>query len=187
MDAEQISQLREAYQEFLLSDRAFFEFPVGDDPRMRNKVPFRVLFPGMHRAAYYVRHVIARIAQMIDYSPVKVLLYRSIGFRIGKGVYISPEVILDSQFPQFIDIGDYVVLGWGAKIFVHDYDGVVYRIGRVSIGAGSVIGGFSMIRSGAAISENSLVKVSSRIDSGGHHGIVSLEKLREEWKNREEK
>jgi acetyltransferase-like isoleucine patch superfamily enzyme len=120
---------------------------------------------------------------MIDYSPVKVLIYRSIGFRIGKGVYISPDVILDPQFPRFVEIGDHVVLGWGSKIFVHDYDGVVYRIGRVKIGAGSVIGGFSFIRAGVTIPENSLVKLGSRILVGDSRDVVPLAELKAKFES----
>lgn len=185
MDEAGIRSLQAQYVDFLSSDRPFLEIPVGDDPRTKHLVPFRVLFPGWRRAAYYLRHVAARAAQMIDYSPLKIAIYRAIGFRIGKGVYISPDVILDPQLTGFIEIGDHVVIGWGAKIFVHEYNGVVYRIGRVRIGAGSVIGGFSMIRSGVTIPANSLVKVSSRIATGDHHGIVSLAKVSEEWNNRQ--
>jgi hypothetical protein len=183
MDASQISLLREAFREFRSSDRAVLEIPVGDDMRTKHKVPYRVLFHGLRRPGYYLRHVIARVAQMIDYSPFKILIYRLIGFRIGKGVYISPDVILDTQFPRFVEIGDYVVLGWGSKIFVHDYDGVVYRIGRVKIGAGSVIGGFSFIRAGVTIRENSLVKLGSRIFVGESQDVVSLDELRAKFES----
>jgi acetyltransferase-like isoleucine patch superfamily enzyme len=186
MDTNRIQLLRQAYREYLDSGGAFFELPVGDDVRSRNRIPFQVLFPGLRRPVYYLRHFIARIAQYIDYSPIKILIYRSIGFRIGKGVYIAPDVILDPQFPAFLEIGDNVVLGWGSKVFVHDYDGIVFRIGRVRIGRGSVIGGFSFIRAGVTIPENSLVKFGSRIFRDQNHDIMPLAEVKRQYESRKD-
>lgn len=179
MDKSQIKILKKSYKEYLKTDNPFFEFSVGSDLKKRNKVPFKVIFPGIQRVFYYLRHIATRVTQFIDYSPIKIFLYRLIGFKIGKGVYISPDVILDSQFPKFLEIGDYVVLGWGAKIFAHDYNGIVYRIGRVKIGTGTVIGGFSFIRAGVNINDNSLVMSGSHILNENNSKVVNLERLKE--------
>ena len=173
MNKDEIKIIRKSFKKFLKSDEPFFEFSVGSDLKRRNKVPFKVLFPGLHRTFFYLRHIITRIAQFIDYSPLKIFLYRLIGFKIGKGVYISPDVILDSQFPGLIEIGDYVVMGWGAKLFVHDFNGKSYRIGRVKIGSGSVVGGFSFIRSGVLIEDNSLVKLGAIVLDNKNPDIVN--------------
>jgi acetyltransferase-like isoleucine patch superfamily enzyme len=66
-------------------------------------------------------------------------------------------VILDPHFPELINIGDYVIIGWGTHLFCHDYDGKTYRLGRITIGKGAVIGGFSIIRGGVTIGENAQV------------------------------
>jgi acetyltransferase-like isoleucine patch superfamily enzyme len=185
MDKRQIEILRKSFKEYLKTDGPYFEFSVGPDIEKRKSILFQVLFPGIHRLFYYTRHFISRIAQFIDYSPVKIFLYRLVGFKIGKGVYISPDVILDSQFPELVEIGDYVVLGWGAKIFVHDYNGVIYRVGRVKIGRGTVIGGFSFIRSGVSIDEMSLVKLGSLVFNNDNSNIESQLKSKEYNENKD--
>ena len=101
--------------------------------------------------------MIARISQYIDYSPVKVFLYRLTGMKIGKGVFLSPDVILDPHFPELIEIGDYAIIGWGTYLFCHEYNVGKYRLGRITIGKGAVIGGFSVIRGGVTIGENAQV------------------------------
>jgi acetyltransferase-like isoleucine patch superfamily enzyme len=95
----------------------------------------------------------------MDYSPFKVLIYRLIGVKIGKGVFISPQVYIDVQFPELIVIEDYVILGYGASVFTHEFISNTYRLGRVHIKRGAMIGAFSKIRSGVCIGEqaNSIV------------------------------
>jgi acetyltransferase-like isoleucine patch superfamily enzyme len=184
MDKSQIKILQNSLNEYLKTEEPFFEFSVGSDLKTRNSIPFKVIFPGIQLGLYYFRHLISRIAQFIDYSPIKIFLYRLIGFKIGKGVYISPDVILDSQFPELLEIGDYVVLGWGAKIFVHDYNGIVYRIGRVKIGTGTVVGGFSFIRAGVSIEDNSLVKLGSLIFNNNSPNVTSQLKIKDNIENK---
>lgn len=184
MDNKQVKILQNSFKEYLKSNEQIYEFSVGSDLKIRNSIPFKVLFPGLNLGLYYFRHLISRIAQFTDYSPIKVFLYRFIGFKIGKGVFISPDVILDSQFPELIEIGDYVVLGWGAKIFVHDYNGIVYRIGRVNIGSGTIVGGFSFIRAGVSIENNSLVKLGSLIFDNNNPNVVSQLNIKENIENK---
>jgi len=187
MNKVEIKIIRKSFLNFLKSDEPFYEFSVGSDLKIRNKISFKVLFPGIHRTVFYLRHIISRTAQFIDYSPIKILIYKLIGFNIGKGVFISPDVILDSQFPKLIEIGDYVVLGWGAKIFVHDFNGITYRIGRVKIGAGSIIGGFSFIRAGVFIEDNSLVKLGSIIFDNKNPNVIKQQKTEEIINNLEQR
>jgi len=44
---------------------------------------------------------------------------RGMGVDMKEGVFISPGVILDPIFPEFIHLGRNVVLGWNARIFSH--------------------------------------------------------------------
>jgi len=130
-----------------------FDFPI----EKRIRLIYSVILPGARKYLFYLRFAVSRIAHYIDYSPVKVALYRMIGMKIGKGVFLSPEVTLDPHFPELIEIGDYAIIGWGTSLFCHEYDGKTYRLGRITIGRGAVIGGFSVIRSGVTIGENAQV------------------------------
>jgi acetyltransferase-like isoleucine patch superfamily enzyme len=77
--------------------------------------------------------------------------------KIGRGVFLSPDVILDPHFPELIEIQDYAIIGWGTHLFCHEYNGGTYRLGRIVVGRGAVIGGFSLIRGGVTIGEKAQV------------------------------
>ena len=138
---------------FMESAEKVFEFSV--DCSLAERIDYinAVIFPGLSRYRFYARFFLARIVQFIDYSPIKILLYRLMGVRIGKGVYISPDVVIDIHFPGLIHIADYAILGWGVHLFSHDFSGPRYRVGRIRIGKGSVIGGFTAIRGGVTVED----------------------------------
>ncbi len=163
MKDSEIKEIRDKFYRFLSSDEMVFEFEVTSDLSRRNSMPYKIIFPGFKKYRFYARHLIARIVQFIDISPIKILIYKMMGVKIGKGVFIAPDVIIDVHFPELIEIGDYALLGWGSKVFGHDYDGRIFRIGRTQIGKGSVLGGFSFVRAGVKVGEQSLVRLTSTV------------------------
>lgn len=163
MNTEKISETREQFQTYLKSREKSFEFVVDYPLADRVANIYQVIFPGRKKYQFYGRFVLARIAQLIDYSPIKVGLYRLMGIKIGKGVFIAPDVILDPHFPTLIEIHDYAILGWGAKLFTHYFSGKTYRAGRIIIGEGAVIGAFSLIRGGVTIGKNAHISVDSLV------------------------
>ena len=149
--AELASRYRRQLTEFLAGEEKVFEFATRCPPARRIGFIYSVVFPGLRKYRFYWNFLLCRIARAIDWSPLKVALYRAAGFRIGKGVFISPDAILDPHFPALIDIGDHAIIGWGTQLFTHEFDGRKYRLGRIRIGAGAVIGGFSIVRGGVSI------------------------------------
>lgn len=154
---KKILEKRELLMRFLQGNERKLEFEIECGIEYRIRFIYGVLFPGMKRVLFYFRFALARAAQYIDYSPVKVFLYRRIGMKIGKGVFLSPDVILDPHVPELIEIGDYAIIGWGTHLFCHEYNGDTYRLGRITIGSGAVIGGFSIIRGGVRVGENAQI------------------------------
>ena len=154
---EKIVQAREALRNFLQGTEKKLEIAIDCPAKDRIRYIYSIIFPGLHKAQFYWRFFVARIACFIDFSPLKVLLYRSIGMKIGKGVFISPGVILDPHFPGLINIGDYAIIGWGTHLFTHEFTGDKYTAGRIRIGIGAVIGGFSIIRGGVTVGDNAQV------------------------------
>lgn len=151
MDLAGIREQQRELANFMTSGRNVHRFRVDSPLSQRIAHIYRVAFPGAARLRLYGRFAIARLAQTIDWSPIKVALYRSLGIRIGRGVFISPEVILDVHFPSLLAIDDYVILGWGAKIACHEFYNSQYRIGRVRIGEGALIGAFAAVRGGVEV------------------------------------
>ncbi len=159
MNMEAIQKSRDALAQFMQSNEQKFAFAVECPLHERIKYIYSVIFPGRKKANYYLRHLFSRVAYYIDWSPMKCVIYRCIGVRIGKGVFIAPDVVIDVHFPDLIEIHDYVILGYGARIFTHEFSDATYTIGRVAIGEGAVIGGFASIRGGVIIGKDVTVRI----------------------------
>lgn len=159
-DAELLRQAaasRAGLDRFLNGRDMKYEFAIPCPPARRIAYIYSVVLPGLRKLRFYWNFLVCRIARSIDYSPLKVWLYRRVGFRIGQGVFISPDVILDPHFPELIEIGEHAIIGWGTHLFCHEFDGAKYRLGRIRIGAGAVIGGFSIVRGGVVIGDNAQI------------------------------
>ncbi len=102
-------------------------------------------------------YLLVSLAGWTPYSPHKVWLLRRTGMKIGKGVYISPGVIVDPLFPELITIEDDVLLGLGSRLLTHEYSASSFRLGRVHLGRGAVIGAWALVRSGVTVGEKATV------------------------------
>lgn len=161
MQADKIQANRIKLARFLESDTHRLQLEIDSSPAERIRFIYACIFPGGQKYRFYWRFALARLAQSIDYSPIKVALYRFIGMKIGKGVFISPGVVLDPHFPSLIEIGDYTIIGWGTHLFTHEYSGHSYLLGRIRIGSGAIIGGMSVVRAGVCIGDNAEVASTS--------------------------
>ena len=122
-----------------------------------------VLFTRFGKLKFYFRHFVAKLAYFIEYSPVKCALYRWIGVNIGKGVFISPDVWIDPHIPSLIEIQDYAIIGFGARIFTHEFSGTTYTVGRVTIEEGAIVGAYAILRGGVTIGYRRTVPMNSVI------------------------
>lgn len=156
---EEIQKSRDALEEFMQGNEQKFSFAVECPLSERIKYIYSVIFPGWQKQRFYLRYFFSRIAYFTDYSPIKCLIYRVIGVKIGKGVFISSDVVIDVHFPHLIEIEDYVVLGHGARIFTHEFSDATYTLGRVMIGEGTVVGGFATLRRGVSIGKDVTVPI----------------------------
>ncbi len=64
-------------------------------------------------------YILLSIANRMPPGKMKNWWIRRMGVDLGEDVFISPQVILDPVFPEFIHIGDNVFFGWNARIFTH--------------------------------------------------------------------
>lgn len=93
-------------------------------------------------------------------------LYRSIGVKIGKDVFIGREVLIDDNYPELLTIEDGVAMSWRIIFLMHDttrYPHVVAPISvkkKVLIGAGAIImpgviiGEYAQVGSGAVVTKD---------------------------------
>ena len=113
-----------------------------------------ILFPNwLVNLRFSLRFVAMHVIGKLPCSWLKVGLYRLMGVRIGKNVYIAPGVFIDAFYPQLIELADDSFLGIGCRILTHEITAGFFRAGRVRIGRGSVVGAWSIVRCGVALGE----------------------------------
>lgn len=120
--------------------------------------------PLVDRLRMLGRYLLISLASWTPLSPVKVWLLRRAGVRIGQGVYISPDVVIDPLFPELITLEDDALLGMGCRLITHEYTATTFRLGRVRVGRGSVVGAWAMVRSGVMIGEKATVGACSFVN-----------------------
>jgi len=63
--------------------------------------------------------ILQGLAKRCPFPSLVVKLQRWRGVKIGKHVYIGPNVDIDILYPHMIEIGDYVSIGMNTMIFAH--------------------------------------------------------------------
>jgi serine acetyltransferase len=111
-----------------------------------------------------LRRLINRILQMLTMilpggQNLRVSLHRARGVRIGRNVWISSNVVLETEFPQLIKIDESAFIGIGVIVIAHFKEsrrGV--RIGKQAfIGPGVIILPDVEIGEGAVVTAGSVV------------------------------
>jgi acetyltransferase-like isoleucine patch superfamily enzyme len=91
-------------------------------------------------------------------STLRVRLHRWRGVKIGKGVWIGYDAVIETSKPHLVTIGDEAVIGIRATIIAHFREVTGVTIGpRVSIGPGAIIMPGVTIGEGAVVTAGSVV------------------------------
>lgn len=101
-------------------------------------------------------------------------IVRSMGAKVGKDVFIGDHVVIDLSHADLIEIDDYVHITGGCRLLCHqrdlkDYcvgDNAAlcgYRLGKIHIGKGCMIGMETMIMPGVTIGEGAIVGAGSLV------------------------
>lgn len=112
------------------------------------------------------------VINWIPFSSLKIPLLRLMGVRIGRDVYISPGVVIDPIYPWLVELDDDVLLGMGCRLLTHEYTAAHFRVGRIHVGRGSVIGAYSTVRSGVTIGGKATVGFNSLVNKDVPDGIT---------------
>jgi acetyltransferase-like isoleucine patch superfamily enzyme len=124
-----------------------------------------VLFPSaLAYARLGFRSAVMKIIGWMPLSALKVFFYRLLGVRIGRDVFIAPGVFIDPLFPWLIELEDGCLLGIGCRLFTHEYTATGFRVGRVRVGKGAVIGAYATVRSGVSIGDRVTVGFNSYVN-----------------------
>lgn len=104
-------------------------------------------------------------------SSLTVIFQRARGVKIGRHVFIGPNMLIDLVYPHLVTIEDYVSMGYG-MIFAHSNPTCSKEIKRfyyprkvapVNLKRGSWLGAGTVVLSGVTIGENSVVGANSLV------------------------
>lgn len=109
---------------------------------------------------------LAYVAIFPPWFPAWIHKIRGVKIKNYKSVYIAPNVLIDTTFPDQVEIGDGVYITRGAKIIAHtSYTPIAQEKTGIEFTTGSVV-----IESGAYIGVNAIILPSVRV---GYSAIVA--------------
>lgn len=65
------------------------------------------------------RFLCLKLCNWCPFTSVRILLYRLMGIRIGRDVYVGFDLELDTNFPELIQIGNHVTISHRCTITTH--------------------------------------------------------------------
>lgn len=154
---EQSRLALEEFRRFLSAEcrTRIFTHPTGHPSRPTGFCPCdRSLLP---RLWFYLKAAALVQSLKLPFNVPKVALLRRLGGRIGRDVYLSVDAWIDPTFPQLLTIEPEVMVGVGARIFLHEFRRDQFVAGRVIIRTGAVIGAFCLIGPGVEIGQGAVV------------------------------
>lgn len=115
------------------------------------------------RLALHLRYGLIQFALALPWSAPKVWILRRFGATIGKNVYISQRAYVDPLYPELLTIEDEVLVGFDAKIFLHEITNRYHMLGRTRIERGALIGAGAVLRPGLTVGVDATVGAMSAV------------------------
>lgn len=132
-----------------------FAHPIAAPTQPTGFCPCDRSLPG--KAWFYWKATLLLLLLKTPFEKLKLAYLRLLGACIGRNVHLAYDVWLDPAFLDLLTIEDDVMIGVGAKIFMHEFTRTHFRAGRVSIRRGAVVGGFALIGHGVEIGPEAIV------------------------------
>ncbi len=119
---------------------------------------------------YMAHWLLQKMAKISPHPGVAVLAQRVRGVKIGKHVYLGPDVNIDDLYPRLVTIEDYVSIGMRTMIFAHSNPTCSLEIKTkfyprtvrpTTIRRGAWVAPGCIILAGVTIGENSIVGAGS--------------------------
>lgn len=112
------------------------------------------------------------LARYIPIFPLKNLVYRTLGMRVGRHVSVGFMVVFDIFFPHDIALGDEAIIGYNSVILCHEFMRYEWRRGPVVIGRDVTIGANTTILPGVVIGDGATVSAMSLVNRDVPPGAV---------------
>lgn len=114
----------------------------------------------VRRNRNYLLHLLARF---LPFNGMRVKLHRKRGVKIGKNVFIGPEVFIDETYPHYVILEDEVTIAPRAIIVAHSKPNEFHKdileafVAPLKICKGAFIGLNATILPGVTVGEGSIV------------------------------
>ncbi len=112
---------------------------------------------------FYLKSALVLTALKLPFNTLKLALLRWCGAQVGRRVFISTDVWIDPTFLKLLTIEDEVMVGVGAKVFLHLFNRDYFQAGRVTLRKGAIIGAGALVGPGVEIGERAVVAVGAVI------------------------
>lgn len=128
---------------------------------------------------------VIQIGRYTPFLKLKRWLYRFfLHMEIGENTALALMVMPDTLFPEFISIGSDSIIGYNTTLLAHEYLIDEYRLGKIEIGSGVMIGAGTTILPGVTIGDGAIVSAATLVNKdvpdgafvGGNPMIVIREK-----------
>ena len=108
--------------------------------------------------------IIIQLARYTPFLNMKNWLYRTfLKMKVGNHTAFALMVMPDIMFPEKISVGYNSVIGYNTTILAHEYLIKEYRIGKVVIGDGVLIGANTTILPGITIGNDAVVSAGTLV------------------------
>ncbi|MCX8196936.1 MAG: acyltransferase [Candidatus Micrarchaeota archaeon] len=108
--------------------------------------------------------VLIYAARFLPSLALKNFFYRLCGAKIGKNVAFGLGATLDIFFPELIEVEDGAIVGYNTVILTHEFLQGSFRIGKVKIGKGAMVGANCTILPGVQIGEGASISAMSLVN-----------------------
>ena len=103
-----------------------------------------------------MQKILCILAEFTIHPGTRIWIYKLMGIKIGRNVFVARNVYLDDQFPEMITIEDNVTIAVRVQIVAHD-DSPPRTVEPVVIMKGAYIGMNASILLGVTIGENAII------------------------------
>lgn len=126
----------------------------------------------MHPWRVCLNFAVIYLCRFLPSLPLKNVLYRLVGIKIGRDVSVGLMVMFDVFFPQLITIGDNSVIGYHSTILSHEFLIKEWATGQVVVGQNVMIGANTTLLAGVTIGDGAVVSACSLVNGDVASGAV---------------
>jgi maltose O-acetyltransferase len=116
-----------------------------------------------HPVRVALNYVVVWLIRIAPSLRVRSWLLRRLGATVGERVSWGLEATPDVFWPEHVELGDDVIVGYDATLLCHEFLQEEYRVGDVVIGDRAMIGAGAIVLPGVEIGEGAQVAANSLV------------------------